>query len=174
MACRFIQNSALMPNKRARRRAVSAVTDRSPFTMDPIRVAGTRKAIASALTDISIGLRNSSLSTSPGCVVTRFGVATPLVVVDDFDIGRPFLGPSETNTPLIIDPDRVLAAGVAGGRFEPVGRRRPQVSEIACRMEHVEFRQHLLLDPAETLDEATHEEAFASAVAKRSDHKGGK
>jgi hypothetical protein len=31
-----------------------------------------------------------------------------LVVVDDFDIGRSFFGPSETNAPLVVDPDRVL------------------------------------------------------------------
>jgi hypothetical protein len=28
-----------------------------------------------------------------------------LVVVDDFDIGRSFFGPSETDAPLIVDPD---------------------------------------------------------------------
>ena len=60
MACRFIQNSGLVSKKRARRNAVSAVTERSPFTMAPMRVAGTRKAIASALIDIPRGLRNSS------------------------------------------------------------------------------------------------------------------
>jgi hypothetical protein len=43
-----------------------AVTDRSPLTMAPIRVAGTRNAIASAFTDMPSGLRNSSPSTSPG------------------------------------------------------------------------------------------------------------
>src|SRR6202046_3918730 len=105
VACSVIQNSALVPKNRANRRAVSAVTDRSPLTMAPIRVAGTRKAIASALTDMQSGLRNSSLKISPGWVVTRFGVGTPLVVVDDFDIGRPFLRPYETNAPLIVDPD---------------------------------------------------------------------
>jgi hypothetical protein len=73
-----------------------------------MRVAGTRKAIAKALTDIASGLRNSSLSTSPGWAVTRLGVAMALVVVDDFDIGRSFFGPSKTNAPLVVDPDRVL------------------------------------------------------------------
>ncbi len=72
--------------KRAKRRFV--VTARSPLTMAPMRVAGTRKAIAKALTDIPSGLRNSSLSTSPGWAVTRLGVAMALVAVDDFDIGR--------------------------------------------------------------------------------------
>jgi hypothetical protein len=117
MACKFIQNSGLVPKKRAKRKAVSAVTARSPLTMAPMRVAGTRKAIAKALTDIANGLRNSSLSTSPGWEVTRLGVAMGLVVVDDFDIGRSFFGPSETDAPLIIDPDGVLSSTTAGQRL---------------------------------------------------------
>jgi hypothetical protein len=116
MACRFIQNSGLVPKKRAKRRAVSAVTARSLLTMAPMRVAGTRKAIAKALTDIPSGLRNSSLSTSPGWAVTRLGVAIALVVIDDFDIGRSFFGPSKADAPLIIDPDRILSSTTAGQR----------------------------------------------------------
>ena len=79
-----------------------------------------RKAIASALIDSPRGLRNSSFNTSPGWAVTRLGVATALVVVDDFDIGGPFLSPGETDAPLVIDPDGVLATTDAGQRFEPV------------------------------------------------------
>jgi hypothetical protein len=72
-ACRLIQNSGLVPKKRAKRKAVSAVTARSPLTMAPMRVAGTRKAIAKALTDIARVLRNSLFRTSPGWAVTRLG-----------------------------------------------------------------------------------------------------
>ena len=72
----FNQNSALVPKNRDSRRAVSADTPRSPFTMAPIRVAGTRSANASAFTDIPNGFRNSSASTSPGCVVTRSSAST--------------------------------------------------------------------------------------------------
>ena len=66
IACKFIQNSGLVPKNRASRNAVSAVTDRSPLTIAPMRVVGTRKAIASAFTDMPSGRRNSPLSTSPG------------------------------------------------------------------------------------------------------------
>src|SRR5215469_14610745 len=104
IACKFIQNSGLVPKNRARRKAVSAVTDRSPLMIAPMRVAGTRKAMASAFTDMPSGLRNSSLNTSPGWDVTRSGVTTPsvavrLVVIDDFDIGGTLLGPTETDAP---------------------------------------------------------------------------
>ena len=60
--------------------------------MAPMRVAGTRNAIASAFADMPSGLRNSSLSASPGWVVTRRGAASPLflVEIDDLDIGEPY------------------------------------------------------------------------------------
>src|SRR6202049_1620844 len=156
MACRFIQNSGPVLKKRARRNAVSAVTARSPFTIAPMRVAGTRKAIASALIDIPRGLRNSSFSTSPGWAVTRLGVAIALVVVDNFDIGRPFLSPEEADAPLVIDPDGVLATTFAGQRFKPVCWRRAQVVEIARGMEHVELSQRLLFNSTKTLHELAH------------------
>ena len=53
---------------------------------------------------------------SSGWAVTRSGVAISLLVVDDFDIGRPFLSPDETDAPLVIDPDGLLATTVAGQR----------------------------------------------------------
>jgi hypothetical protein len=43
--------------KRAKCRGVSAAAEHSPFTIAPMRVAGTRKAIASAFTDIPSGER---------------------------------------------------------------------------------------------------------------------
>ena len=99
---------------------------------------------AQRIDQASRGLRNSSLSTSPGWAVTRFRVATALVVVDDFDIGGPFLSPDETDAPLVIDPNGVLATTVAAQRFKPVCWRRTQVVEIARGMEHVELSQRLL------------------------------
>src|SRR6266849_6958274 len=169
VACRPIQNSGLVRKNRASRNAVSAVTARSPFTMAPIRVAGTRKAIASALTDMPSGLRNSSLITSPGWVVTRSGVAAPpaalrLVVVDDFDIGRTLLGPCETDAPLIVDADRMLPAPVSRERFEPVRRRRAQIVETTRLMQHIELAQSLLFDTAEAFYALAHPQAFGGAV----------
>ena len=60
------------------------------------------------------------------------GVATALMVVDDFDIGRSFFGPSEANLPLIINPDGVLSAtarladnGDVFAAADPVARAPP-------------------------------------------------
>src|SRR6185312_5193630 len=139
IACRLIQNSALVPRKRASRSAVSAVTERSPLTIAPTRVAGTRNANASALTERPRGFRNSSSRTSPGCVVTRLGVPTPLVIVDDFDIRRALLGPHKADAPLVVDPDRMLSATISAQSFQPVRWRYPQVVEIERLMEHVEL-----------------------------------
>src|SRR5882672_629722 len=158
IACRLTQNSGLVRKKRARRKAVSAVTERSPLMMAPIRVAGTRRAIARALADMPSGLRNSSLKISPGWVVTRPGVATPaalafLVVVDDFDIGRPLFGPSEADAPLIIDAYRVLPVPISGESLQSVRRRRAQIAKIARLLQHIEFPQGLPFDAAEALYE---------------------
>ena len=84
------------------------------------------------------------------------GVAIALVVVDDFDIGGPFLSPDETDAPLVIDPDGVLATTVADQRFEPVCWWRAQVVEMARGMEHVELSQRLLFYSTKTLHELAH------------------
>jgi hypothetical protein len=82
------QNSGVVPKYRARRSAVSAVTARGRFSrmIEPIRVAGTRSASASALADSPSGCMNSSRSTSPGCVRMRPGRVPLSVVIDDLDI----------------------------------------------------------------------------------------
>jgi hypothetical protein len=57
------------------------------------------------------------------------GVATPLMVIDDFDIGGTLLGPGEANAPLIVDPDRMLAPLNSGLKFHPL----PAVARRARR-----------------------------------------
>jgi hypothetical protein len=112
-----------VPKKRANLKVVSALTEHSPLTMAPIRVAGTRSASASAWTEIHNGRRNSSANTSPGCVVTRSGVPTLSVVIDDFDMGWTLLGSMEADAPLVVDADRILALAVACEGFQPIARR---------------------------------------------------
>jgi hypothetical protein len=92
------------------------------------------------------------------------------MVVDDFDMIRPSFGPDETDAPLIVDADRVLATPVSSERFQPVCRRRAQIAKIARLMKHIKLSQSLLLDSAETLHVRAHPETVCRAVAKRSDH----
>jgi hypothetical protein len=49
------------------------------------------------------------------------------VVVDDLDIVRIRASPSETDPPLVVDANAVLAIPVALQGFKPIARRDPQV-----------------------------------------------
>jgi len=49
------------------------------------------------------------------------------MIVDDFDIAWASFAPYETDAPLVIDPDAVLAAAGASKRFETVARMHPHV-----------------------------------------------
>jgi hypothetical protein len=51
------------------------------------------------------------------------------VVVHDLDIGRTVSRPTKANSPLVIDPDRVLPLSIADQGLEPIGGRDPQVIE---------------------------------------------
>ena len=81
------------------------------------------------------------------------------MVVDDFDIGGPFLSPGETDAPLIIDPDGVLTTTVASQRFKPVCRWYAQVIEITRSVQHVKFSQRLLFYSAEALHKLAHNDS---------------
>src|SRR5438309_2084597 len=92
---------ALVPKKRPRRAAVSAVIARWPLTIRLMRPGGTRIARASALILIPSSFRSSSRMV-PGWI------GASLVIVRDFDIGWSFLFPGEANPILIIDANAVL------------------------------------------------------------------
>jgi hypothetical protein len=49
------------------------------------------------------------------------------VVINNLDIFRVPVTPSETDTPLIVDPDAVLAGAVTCQSLKPITRREPQV-----------------------------------------------
>jgi hypothetical protein len=46
-----------------------------------------------------------------------------LVIIDDFHIKRVPVFPTEANTPLIVEPNRILTGAVSSKRFEPEARR---------------------------------------------------
>jgi hypothetical protein len=68
------------------------------------------------------------------------------MTVDDPDIMRPSLMPPETDPPLLIDPDAVLATPIALQSLEPVARRHAQISQQACLIEHAQLAQRRRLD----------------------------
>src|SRR5581483_3514329 len=109
-----------MPKYWPRRRAVSALIARSPFTMARMRFDGTRKASASAFMVMPRGLSNSSFKYSPG--VTS-GNKSGSLVVRDFDIVCFSFLPFETDAVLIVDSDAVLAFAIALESFQAITRR---------------------------------------------------
>ncbi len=52
------------------------------------------------------------------------------MVVDDFNVFRCTVTPHKTNTPLIVDPYRVLTPSLALQLFEPVSWGRAQIIEL--------------------------------------------
>jgi hypothetical protein len=92
------------------------------------------------------------------------------VVVDDFDIGRSFLGPSKADAPLIVDSNRVLSVTTPREHFKPIPRRGPQIVEIARNMQQIEFSLRLFFDAAETLYKIARPKQFRGAIPKRPNH----
>jgi hypothetical protein len=73
------------------------------------------------------------------------------MVVDDFDIFGARLCPTEANSPLIVDPDRVLANAIALERFEPVTGRSAKVVKFMS----VRYRAQAPLRPGNKVGRET-------------------
>src|SRR6185295_14899808 len=101
-----------------------------------MRRGGTPTAFANAVCDSAIGFRNSSIRISPG-----WGFRRSSVVVDDFDLVCIAFTPHEAYPPLIIDADRILSAPLAFQRFQPIGRRRPQIVALARIVQQTKLAQ---------------------------------
>src|ERR1022692_804442 len=106
--------------------------------MRSMRVRGRSQALASAPADRLSGNRNSSRRTSPGCMGASFLAIfvipmcghSKLVVVDDLNVFRSFLGPDEAHPELIIDPDRMLPLSIPAQSLKLISRRRAQIIQI--------------------------------------------
>jgi hypothetical protein len=68
------------------------------------------------------------------------------MVVDDFDMRRSSLIPDETNSPLIVDPDRVLPLPVGFQRFKPIARWNTKVREHPGLIQKTKLPQHNVLN----------------------------
>ena len=72
-----------------------------------------------------MGLRNSSLSISPGVTSGIFSTIALLMVIRDLNSGSDALVPEKANSPLVIDSDTVLALSIARKTFKAVTRWDP-------------------------------------------------
>ena len=92
------------------------------------------------------------------------------VVIDDLHVARIGIDPSETDPPLIIDPNAMLTFPVTGKSFQTISRNGSQISERRCGMELVQFS---LRRPSDTLvfpAELTPEDSFGLLVTERPNH----
>ncbi|GLE65394.1 hypothetical protein VNPA120719_53350 [Pseudomonas aeruginosa] len=61
------------------------------------------------------------------------------MVINYFDFFGTRIRPDETDTPLVIDPDAMLARPLSLQRLQAVSRWRAQVSKLRSRMKHCEL-----------------------------------
>ena len=61
------------------------------------------------------------------------------MVIDDFHIVRIAVLPTETDTPLIVDPDAVLAVPIAGEVLQPITGQPRQVTQGGGAVELIEL-----------------------------------
>jgi hypothetical protein len=57
------------------------------------------------------------------------------MVIYNLHVVRSGILPAETDAPLIVDPDRVLAGSIAAQLFQAVARRSELVAEVFCFVE---------------------------------------
>jgi hypothetical protein len=93
------------------------------------------------------------------------------MVVDDLDIVCVSRSPAETDPPLLVDADAVLAGAISLELLKAVARRNPEVVEDRRSIEHAELSES---DPLNVTVQLPHrealEETFGIAVTEAFDH----
>jgi hypothetical protein len=79
-----------------------------------------------------------------------FAIVPPLVVVGDFRFKGITVFPSETDPPLIVDPDAVLTLPISGELLEAIPGWN---SQVAQRIGRVKYEELLQRRPANILRE---------------------
>jgi hypothetical protein len=68
------------------------------------------------------------------------------VLVDDLDVMRVSLDPTEANPPLIVDSNTILTHEITSRAFQPIGRRDPKILDQPRLVQHPQFAQRGVLD----------------------------
>src|SRR5258708_6072470 len=105
--------------------------ERRPARISLRRLGGIPVALAAASWVTPSGSKNSSRRMRPGWVRGAgllMGVSS--MIVGYFHLFGVGSGPDETDAPLVVDADAVLAGAVASQRFEPVAGRKSQEREL--------------------------------------------
>jgi hypothetical protein len=80
------------------------------------------------------------------------------MIIDDFHVVRMPLAPHKTDTPLLIDSDRILTLRASLQGFQLIARRRRKNSKLRCGMQLQQLPQRHALERSE---------AFAVLVVKK-------
>ncbi len=93
------------------------------------------------------------------------------MVVADLDVVGVAVLEAETDSPLVVDGDRVLADSIALERMEPVTWRDPEELNLLSRVDRREFAQRTPRDVwGNSTRRAGHVEQLGLLVRKRLDH----
>lgn len=93
------------------------------------------------------------------------------MVVDDLNIICSVIMPSETDTPLVVDPDRMAAAAISLHRFEAIAGRRSQIIEPLGAVDKTKLDEGLLLNVGWKLSAfGTAPDSFRFSIGEASYH----
>lgn len=92
------------------------------------------------------------------------------MVVHDFNLKRVALAPYETDAPLVVDPNTMLALSVSPQAFQPVPRRGGQIAESRGKMELVKLSPRAALNRLEPAHRFSAEQALGVAAPEGADH----
>jgi hypothetical protein len=93
------------------------------------------------------------------------------MIVDDFDLLRAALRPSETDAPLVIDSNAPLSRAISLQKLEPIARRYPEIVESPCGVQQAQLAKRYGLN-VERQAPASQSlpYSFGLSVAKADDH----
>src|SRR5450432_3627548 len=91
-----------------------------------------------------MGLRNSSSRISPGCGLRSKSALA--VVVDDLDMCRSSFIPYETDSPLVVDSDRMLPLAISPQCLKPIAGRNAKIDQRSSLIQETKFPQRNVLN----------------------------
>jgi hypothetical protein len=93
------------------------------------------------------------------------------MVIYDFYVLDAVICPNKTDAVFVIDPDGVLAPAVTPEWLQPVARRNPEIIQLSCHVELLEFSQSYLLNVGGQVGRfVTSMDFFGGFTSKREDH----
>jgi len=94
-----------------------------------------------------------------------------LVIIRDLDLERVISTPSETYSPLFVDPDRVLSFAIPFETLKPIARRRAKIPQRVSVIQHPKFAQRDALQiTGQPLYALAAKYSLRILVGKRLDH----